>query len=79
MAYRVIAPFVNLKLIDPVTGVAAVYGLYEGAVVDNVDPDNLQHHLNQDPPMVEEVPSAPVSAEEKGPRASGRRAAHDDE
>jgi hypothetical protein len=79
MAYRVIAPFVNLKVKDPVTGAFAFYGLYEGAVVQDVDPDNLRHHLEQDPPMLEEIPDAAAPADEKGHRGSGRRAAHDDD
>lgn len=58
MPYRVTAPFVYLKLKDPVTGAFAIQGLYEGAVVDDVDPDNLRHHLDLN--MVEEVASPPA-------------------
>lgn len=65
MAYRVTAPFVNLKVKDPVTGAYTVQGLYEGAIVqEDVEPDNLKHHLDQDPPMVEEV-DAPAPAAER--------------
>lgn len=53
MAYRVTAPFVYLKLKDPVTGAFAIQGLYEGAVVDDVEEENLRHHLGLN--MVEEV------------------------
>lgn len=64
MAYRVTAPFVMLKVKDAVTGVFTFQGLYEGAIVGEVDPDNLKHHL--DLGMVEEVdaPAAPAVAEE---------------
>lgn len=54
MAYRVTAPYVLLKVKDPVTGAFTFQGLYEGAVVQDVEPDNLRHHLDLE--MVEEVP-----------------------
>jgi hypothetical protein len=78
MAYRVTAPMVNLKIKDPVTGAYTVQGFYEGAVVDDIEPDNLRHHLDGD--MVEEVadPAAARSDKDQGP-AKGRRAAHDDD
>ena len=56
MAHRVIAPFVMLKVKDAATGAYTFQGLYEGAVVEDVDPDNLRHHL--DLGMVEEVGAA---------------------
>jgi hypothetical protein len=61
--YRVTAPFVYLRLKDPVTGAFAIQGLYEGAVVDDVDEENLKHHLDLN--MVEEVGGrAPKHSEE---------------
>jgi hypothetical protein len=63
MAYRVKAPFVYLKVKDPVTGTFSVQGLYEGAVVDDVEEENLKHHLDLN--MVEEVGGrAPKRTEE---------------
>lgn len=81
MAYRVTAPFVLLKVKDPVTGAYTFQGLYEGAIVQEVDPDNLKHHLDLE--MVEEV-AAPAAAEAEPersdrdhPAGKGRRAGSD--
>ena len=73
MAYRVTAPFIMLKVKDAVTGAYTFQGLYEGAVVEDVDPDNLQHHLDLD--MVEEV-SAPA-AEPKPAAKDQPKSRHD--
>jgi hypothetical protein len=61
MPYRVTAPFVMLKVKDPVTGAYTFQGLYEGAIVEEVDGENLQHHLELG--MVEKV-AAPAAASE---------------
>jgi len=67
-----------LKVKDPVTGAYTFQGLYEGAIVQDVDPENLEHHLNLK--MVEEVadPAGARSDKDQG-SAKGRRAAHDDD
>lgn len=72
MAYRVTAPFVNLKLRNPVTGAYAIEGKYEGAIVEDVDPDNLKHHL--DLGMVEEV-AAPAAEPDRPESDRADRAA----
>jgi hypothetical protein len=59
MAYRVTAPFIMLKVKDAVTGAFTFQGLYEGAIADDVEPENLKHHL--DLGMVEEVAAEVVS------------------
>ena len=79
MAYRVTAPFVYLKVKDPVIGSYAVQGFYEGAVVDDVDEDNLKHHL--DLGMVEEVGarvavSEPVDKDQSAAKRPSRSASH---
>jgi hypothetical protein len=43
--YRVIAPYVTLKVKDP-TGGAVMLGFYQGAVVSDVDEESLKHHLD---------------------------------
>lgn len=44
-SYRVTAPYVTLKVKDA-AGAEVLVGFYEGAVVSDVDPDSLQHHLD---------------------------------
>lgn len=51
-SYRVIAPYVTLKVTDA-NGAAVVVGFYKDAVVSNADAESIQHHL--DSGMVEKV------------------------
>jgi hypothetical protein len=51
-AIRVTAPYVMLKVKDR-DGQMVIAGFYEGAVVESVDPESRQHHL--DSGMAEEV------------------------
>lgn len=64
-AYRVVAPYVTLKVRDQL-GAWVLAGFYEGGVVSEVDPASLQHHL--DSGMVEEV-DEPAPAEPVEPPA----------
>lgn len=43
-SYRVIAPYVTLRVKD-VSGAPVLLGFYQGAVVENVDAESLRHHL----------------------------------
>lgn len=54
-AYRVTAPYVTLKVKDP-AGADVLIGFYEGAVVTDVDPESLEHHLDGE--MLEKVSAA---------------------
>lgn len=61
-AYRVVAPYVTLKLTDQHGG-QVLTGLLAGAVVSNIDAASLRHHLDNG--MVEEVDApAPVDSEQ---------------
>lgn len=61
MGYRVTAPYVTLKVRDHF-GAWVLSGFHDGAVVSDVDPVSLRHHLDNG--MVEEVGSPdPVDAE----------------
>lgn len=51
---RVIAPYVTLKVFDP-NGTPVMRGFYQGAIVENVDPDSVAHMLIDG--MVSEVTS----------------------
>lgn len=53
-AYRVVAPYVTLKVKDA-TGADVLVGFYEGAIVSDLDDESLKHHL--DGGMVEKVPA----------------------
>jgi len=69
-SYRVVAPYVTLKVKDT-NGKDVIVGYYDGAVVtdDQVDAESLKHHL--DSGMVEKVEDAPAEApaEPKEPTA----------
>lgn len=56
-SYRVVAPYVTLKVKDP-TGADVLIGFYEGAVVSEVDEDSLKSHL--DGGMLEKVSASEV-------------------
>lgn len=47
--FRVTAPFVNLKLKNPVVGGAAINGFYKGAIVtdDQIEEASLERHLRR--------------------------------
>lgn len=57
--YKVVAPYVTLKVKDP-AGADVLIGFYEGAIVENIDADSLKSHLDKG--MVEKV-SAKAAAE----------------
>jgi hypothetical protein len=67
-AYRVTAPYVTLKVKDQ-AGSWVLSGFYEGAVVSNVEPESLRHHL--DTGLVEKV------AESEAPEAPAPEVAPD--
>ena len=54
-SYRVVAPYVTLKVKDP-TGADVLIGFYEGAVVSDIEEDSLKHHLDGE--MLEKLPAA---------------------
>lgn len=46
-SYKVLAPYVTLKVPDDATGALVIRGFYAGAPVpDDIDPANLQHHID---------------------------------
>ena len=45
-SYRVVAPYVTLKVKDA-AGAEVLVGFYEGAIVSDVDPDLLKNHLDR--------------------------------
>lgn len=58
-SYRVTAPYVTLKVKDA-AGADVLVGFYEGAVVSDVEPDSLEHHLEGG--MLEKLPAAEAKA-----------------
>lgn len=62
MAYRVVAPYVTLKVRDN-AGALVVSGFYAGATVpDSVDGDSLQHHLDTGLVVEDGTPEAELAA-----------------
>jgi hypothetical protein len=51
---RITAPYVTLKVQDQTRGTVLV-GYYEGAIVENVDDESAQHHIQSG--LAEEVPA----------------------
>jgi hypothetical protein len=52
--YQVTAPYVVLKVPDPMSGSSTMRGFYRGMIVpDGIDADNLKHHIDGD--MVAEL------------------------
>lgn len=61
--FRVTAPYVVLKMKDPVSGKAMVNGFYKGAIVsgDRVEEVSLKRHIDRDwVEVVEAAPAPPV-------------------
>jgi hypothetical protein len=58
---RVTAPYVTLKIEDPISGVT-LRGYYEGSIVEHVNDESAKHHL--DGGMAEKVAK---DAEPEGP------------
>lgn len=66
-AYRVVAPYVTLKVRDQ-AGAQVLTGFYEGAVVSDVDANSLRHHLDNGlVEMVEEAAPVPAAVESTEP------------
>jgi hypothetical protein len=54
-SYRVVAPYVTLKVKDA-AGADVLVGFYEGAIVSDVEEESLKHHLDGE--MLEKLPAA---------------------
>ena len=68
--YRVVAPYITLKIVDSVSGTATMTGFYKDAVVpgERVEKASLERHLDRG--YVEKVAeAAPAKAPEKAPES----------
>lgn len=64
--YRVAAPYVTLRFMDPMAGKWVLHGLYVGAILPaGVHEEDLARHLRKG--MVVEVDEAPATPEPTGP------------
>lgn len=58
-AYRVVAPYVTLPIVDGVSGKAQVHGFYAGAIVSGVeDGDIIKRHVESGMVELFEAPKA---------------------
>lgn len=65
-AYRVTAPYVQLRISDPVTGKAVINGFYAQAIVTSrVEEESLKRHLERGWLEVVEKPAAEPAPEPK--------------
>jgi hypothetical protein len=67
-SYRVVAPYVTLKVKDP-AGADVLVGFYEGAVVENIEADSLKSHLDKG--MLEKVSATKAAEPESRSSKSG--------
>jgi len=65
--YRVVAPYVTLKVKDP-AGADVLVGFYKGAVVESIDTDSLKSHLDKG--MLEKVSASKAAESESRPAKS---------
>ena len=61
---RVTAPYVTLKVLDPING-PTVRGFYDGAVVENVDDASAQHHVDTGMAVPADADSTPAAHPEE--------------
>lgn len=73
MAYKVVAPYVTLKVPTKEAGGYQMVGFYAGAPVpEDIEPANLQHHLDAGLVVHEDDPVAEVFAVPAGTPLPGR-------
>ncbi len=73
MSYRVIAPYVTLRVPDVASGKQIYHGFYAGGVLpDNVNQDDVERHLRKG--MVEKVETPAPAAEEPAPAKPAKTA-----